>query len=146
MSWRLEMKEYDDSTYGQNIAGVYDQLYAEYDPAAIELLFELAGGGPALELGIGTGRVALPLQEKGVPVQGIDASEAMLSKLRAKPHGAEIEVLIFGTKGGRMVRPGFIEYDSSRGDAPPGGCLKSLGNLVIIAISALIGAALAGGL
>jgi len=55
------MKEYDDSTYGQRIAGVYDEFYAQYDPAAIGLLAELAGSGPALELGIGTGRIALPL-------------------------------------------------------------------------------------
>lgn len=87
------MEEYDDSTYGQRIAEVYDAFYMDYDPASIELLAELARGGPALELGIGTGRIALPLYEKGVSVQGIDASEAMLSQLRAKPHGAEIEVL-----------------------------------------------------
>lgn len=87
------MNEYDDTTYGQRIAEAYDELYSGYDPASIELLAELVGRGTALELGIGTGRIALPLQEKGVFVQGIDASEKMISKLRAKPHGAEIEVL-----------------------------------------------------
>jgi SAM-dependent methyltransferase len=86
------MKGYDDTTYGQRIAEIYDELYSEYDPASIELLAELAVHGPALELGIGTGRIALPLQAQGVAVQGIDASEAMVSKLSAKPHGAEIEV------------------------------------------------------
>jgi SAM-dependent methyltransferase len=87
------MDEYDDATYGDRIAGVYDELYGEYDPAEVELLAELAGDGPALELGIGTGRIALPLREKGIVVQGIDVSEAMLEKLRSKPGGTEIEVV-----------------------------------------------------
>ena len=86
------MKEYDDTTYGDRIVESYDAFYSDYDPASIELLVKLAGKGAALELGIGTGRIAFPLHEKGVAVQGIDASEAMLSKLRSKKHGAEIEV------------------------------------------------------
>ena len=88
------MKDYGDETYGDRISEVYDEFYSGYDPASIEVLAELAGDGPALELGIGTGRIALPLHEKGVPVQGIDASEAMLSKLGSKKHGAEIDVLV----------------------------------------------------
>ncbi len=88
------MKDYEDSTYGDLIADEYDALYSEYDPASIDLLAELAGDGPVLELGIGTGRIALPLQEMGVAVHGIDSSEAMVSKMRAKPGGADIEVLI----------------------------------------------------
>ncbi|HJW90342.1 MAG TPA: class I SAM-dependent methyltransferase [Anaerolineales bacterium] len=87
------MKDYDETTYGHRIAEAYDELYVDYDPAMIELLAELAGAGPALELGIGTGRIALPLHAKGIAVQGIDVSEAMISKLRAKEHGAEIEIL-----------------------------------------------------
>ncbi len=86
------MPEYYAETYGQRIAEIYDELYSDYDPAAIELLAELAGHGPALELGIGTGRIALPLHKRGIAVQGIDASEAMVSNLRAKPRGNEIEV------------------------------------------------------
>jgi len=88
------MKDYHDSTYGDLIADDYDAFYSEYDPASIDLLTELAGNGPALELGVGTGRIALPLHERGVAVQGIDASEAMISKMRAKPHGTDIEVLV----------------------------------------------------
>jgi trans-aconitate methyltransferase len=88
------MKDYEDSTYGDLIADEYDALYSEYEPASIDLLAELAGKGPALELGIGTGRIALPLQEKGVIVQGIDSSEPMVAKMRAKPGGADIEVLM----------------------------------------------------
>ena len=86
------MKDYGDETYGDRIFEVYDEFYSDCDPASVEVLAELAGDGPALELGIGTGRIALPLHEKGVPVQGIDASEAMLSKLRSKKRGSEIDV------------------------------------------------------
>lgn len=90
--WGPAMKNYDDSTYGDQIAEIYDEFYSDYDPASVELLADLAGSGSTLELGIGTGRIALPLHEKGVQVQGIDASEAMLSKLRSKPNGSEVEV------------------------------------------------------
>jgi SAM-dependent methyltransferase len=88
------MKDYNETTYGDQIAEIYDEFYADYDPASIDLLAELSGGGPVLELGIGTGRIALPLHEKGVEVLGIDSSEAMVAKLRSKPNGSKIEVLI----------------------------------------------------
>ena len=55
------MKDYGDETYGDRISGVYDEFYSGYNPASIEVLAELAGDGPALELGIGTGRIALPV-------------------------------------------------------------------------------------
>jgi SAM-dependent methyltransferase len=61
---------------------------------AVELLAALAGGGAALELGIGTGRIALPLAARGVRVAGIDSSEPMLARLRAKPGADEIEVAV----------------------------------------------------
>ncbi len=86
------MKEYKEETYGERIAGIYDDLYADYDEAAITLLKELAGGGRALELGIGTGRIALPLLAQGVEVHGIDASPAMVARLRSKPGGEWIPV------------------------------------------------------
>ena len=86
------MKEYDAGTYGKRHADIYDDFVTTYDPACIELLAELSKGGPAFELGIGTGRIALPMYEKGVSVLGIDASEEMLEKLRAKPGGNEIEL------------------------------------------------------
>ena len=60
--------------------------------AAVDVLVELAGAGAALEFGIGTGRVALPLRERGVHVSGIDLSPDMVAQLRAKPGGAEIPV------------------------------------------------------
>jgi SAM-dependent methyltransferase len=88
------MDVYDATTYGERIAGIYDELYSAYDLAAIELLAELARGGRALELAIGTGRIAIPLRQKGVEVSGIDASEAMVARLRAKPEGAGIPVIM----------------------------------------------------
>jgi SAM-dependent methyltransferase len=86
------MEPYKTDTYGERIAGVYDDWYAGYDDATLATLRELAQGGRALELGIGSGRIALPLQQSGVEVHGIDASEAMVAKLRAKPGGESIAV------------------------------------------------------
>jgi SAM-dependent methyltransferase len=88
------MESYGSSTYGERIAGIYDDLYPDIDPATVPLLKSLAGKGPALELGIGTGRIALPLQEAGVEVHGIDASESMLEKLKAKPGGDKISLTV----------------------------------------------------
>jgi SAM-dependent methyltransferase len=90
------MQEHDAATYGEHIAEVYDELYLGYvragTDAAVECLATLAGKGPVLELGIGTGRVALPLAARGLEVHGIDASPAMVAKLRAKPGGDRIPV------------------------------------------------------
>jgi len=88
--------EYGPSTYGDRIAEVYDRIDAlpSDEAEAAEFLASLAGSGPALELGIGTGRVAIPLAQGGVEVHGIDASEAMIAKLREKPGGREIPVSI----------------------------------------------------
>jgi SAM-dependent methyltransferase len=84
------------ATYGDEVAECYDAWFGEWlDSAeAVARLTQLAGSGPALELGIGTGRVALRLLEHGVAVHGIDASEAMVAKLRAKPGGDRIPVTI----------------------------------------------------
>jgi len=83
--------------YGDRIADVYDELYPEVPTSGpvestVAFLASLAGSGPALELGIGTGRVAIPLQAAGVEVHGIDASERMVARLRAKPGGDRIPV------------------------------------------------------
>jgi len=85
--------KYHDATYGQRIAGVYDAVYASHEERAIDCLGELAGSGRVLELGIGTGRMALPLAARGVAVVGIDASEATIEKLSTKPGGADIRVV-----------------------------------------------------
>jgi len=86
------MNEYIASTYGDHLAEVYDEWFGTAEEATVELLAELAQGGRALELGIGTGRIALPLTKKGVEVHGIDASEAMISQLRSRPGGETLEV------------------------------------------------------
>jgi len=88
------MDDYRDDTYGERIAGVYDDWYDEYDEATLSTLLELAQGGRALELGIGTGRLALPLQESGIKVEGIDSSQAMIDRLRRKPGGDRITVVM----------------------------------------------------
>jgi len=88
------MGDYTTSTYGDRIAEAYDDIHPSTADAerAVATLAELAAGGPVLELAIGTGRLALPLADRGVRVQGIDASEAMVARLRAKPGGDAIEV------------------------------------------------------
>jgi len=88
------MKPYTAETYGERVADVYDEWYQEYDTAAITVLSDLARDGRALELGIGTGRLALPLAACGVQVCGIDAAPAMVARLRSKPHGDRVEVSI----------------------------------------------------
>jgi SAM-dependent methyltransferase len=90
------VRDYDPATYGDRMAGVYDDWFGTPDDAeaAATFLAELAGPGPALELGIGTGRVAIPLSQRGIGVHGIDASEAMVEKLREKPGGADIPVTV----------------------------------------------------
>jgi SAM-dependent methyltransferase len=88
------MNDYSDETYGERIADVYDQWYSKFDPSAIQTLAELAHGGKVLELGIGTGRIAIPLLNTGLTVHGIDASESMVARLRAKPGGERIPVSI----------------------------------------------------
>src|SRR4029450_5080514 len=90
----LGMDDYGPSTYGDRIADVYDAwFHPPSDPvAAIDFLAELAGSGPAPELGLVTGRIALPPATRGVEIQGIDASAAMVAKLREKPGGTDIPV------------------------------------------------------
>jgi SAM-dependent methyltransferase len=85
--------------FGEEVAARYDESSADmFDAAvldpAVDFLADLAGRGAALELGIGTGRIALPLAERGVSMHGIDLSEAMVARLRAKPGGDAIPVAI----------------------------------------------------
>ena len=86
-------------TWARDLAEVYDAASGSmFDPAVLEptvdLLVELADGGPALELAIGTGRIALPLSARGVPVSGIELSPHMAERLAAKPGADGIEVTI----------------------------------------------------
>jgi SAM-dependent methyltransferase len=89
-----EMDGYRPETYGDRVADVYDVWHPSADADLVDRLVELAGPGPVLELAIGTGRVALPLVEAGLEVHGVDASPAMIDRLRAKPGGDRIPVAI----------------------------------------------------
>ena len=82
--------------YGETWADIYDDWHAFLAPteAQLSLLAELAGSGRALELGIGTGRVALRLAARGVKIEGVDASTSMVACLRAKPGGETVPVAI----------------------------------------------------
>ncbi|MEV0397860.1 class I SAM-dependent DNA methyltransferase [Polymorphospora rubra] len=88
-----------DGYFGEDVAATYDDpasemFRAEVVGATVDVLADLAGGGRALELAIGTGRIALPLADRGVPVHGIDMSRAMVARLRAKPGGDAVGVTI----------------------------------------------------
>lgn len=100
------MQGYDDQTYGTSFAEVYDDWYGDVSDvaASVALVESLASGGPVLELGVGTGRLALPMSQAGLTVWGVDSSAAMLERLRAKPGGDSVHCVL-----GDMVH-----------DAPPG--------------------------
>ena len=90
--------DHDDGIFDEETAAEYDDASDPmFDPAvvgaAVDLLAELAGDGPALELGIGTGRIALPLAARGSPSTG-STSRPMVARLRAKPGGADVPVTI----------------------------------------------------
>jgi SAM-dependent methyltransferase len=89
----------EDGYFGEGVAARYDESLADaFEPrvvdAVVEVLAGLAGGGRALELGIGTGRIAVPLARRGVAVHGIELSRAMVARLRAKPGGEAIGVTV----------------------------------------------------
>jgi SAM-dependent methyltransferase len=89
----------DDGYFDERVAARYDEWTVDmFDPAVVDpvvdFLADLAGGGRALELGIGTGRIALPLAARGVAVHGIELSQAMVARLRAKPGGEDIGITI----------------------------------------------------
>ncbi|MEU6041547.1 class I SAM-dependent methyltransferase [Actinomadura sp. NPDC047616] len=88
-----------DGYFGERVAARYDETSAVmFEPRmldpAVDFLAGLAGDGRALELGVGTGRMALPLSRRGVPVHGVDLSRAMVRRLRAKPGGDAVGVTI----------------------------------------------------
>lgn len=90
---------HDDGYFDESAAARYDESAAEmFDPAkvdpVVDFLVDLAGAGRALEFGVGTGRIALPLARRGVPVHGIDLSAAMIARLRAKPGSEHIGVTV----------------------------------------------------
>ncbi|MGW0735197.1 class I SAM-dependent DNA methyltransferase [Streptomyces sp. NPDC002851] len=136
----------NDGHFGESIAAGYDASSAEMfrpdvvDPA-VDLLAELAGDGRALEFGIGTGRIALPLSARGVPVHGIDLSRAMVDRLRAKPGAEAVEAtigdfattrvpgeftvayLVFNTIGNLTTQDAQVDcFLNAAAHLRPGGC------------------------
>ena len=81
-------------SFGEDVAETYRDVQRGDESAAVTFLAQLANGGPALELAIGAGRIALPLAAQGIQVDGIDISPAMLDQLRAKPGGDKIPVTV----------------------------------------------------
>jgi SAM-dependent methyltransferase len=106
--------------FDERIAERYDVTSADmFEPAildpAVSFLADLAGDGAALELGIGTGRIALPLSRRGVRVHGIDLSPAMIARLRAKPGADGISVTIGDfatTRVGGTFRLAYLVYNT----------------------------------
>jgi len=100
--------------FGEDVASRYDDDAEMFDPAVVDpvvdVLAELAGDGRALELAIGTGRIALPLAARGVSVAGIDDSPAMVARLRAKPGGDDVEIAIGDFSTTRMAGEFGVVY------------------------------------
>jgi hypothetical protein len=89
------MKDYEPiMSFGEDIAETYRDVQRGDEVAAVAFLEQMADRGPVLELGIGAGRIALPLAARGIRVEGIDISHAMVAQLRAKPGGDEIPVTV----------------------------------------------------
>lgn len=137
----------DDGYFGEDVAERYDE--GSDDPAevalvrqTVDLLTELADGGPALELGIGTGRVALPLAQRGVVVHGIDLSRAMVERLRAKPGGAELPVTIGDfatTRAAGTAAAGDVSAGAaSTGGDSAGGSAASSFSLVYLVFNTIM--------
>ena len=122
--------------YGERHAAVYDRIYgARFAPrAAVDALARAADGGRVLELGLGTGRLALPLVARGVPVDGIEGSPAMIDQLRARPGGDAVGVYLADLAGFELP---FRDYAVAvcavstlfmlPGPAAQLGCLRAAG-------------------
>jgi SAM-dependent methyltransferase len=131
--------------FGEDVAARYDDDAVMFDPAVVDpvadFLAELAGDGAALEFGIGTGRIAVPLAARGVPVHGIDLSQAMVARLRVKPGAAQIAVtvgdfattrvegtfslvyLVFNTIGNLTTQDEQVAcFENAARHLHPGGC------------------------
>jgi SAM-dependent methyltransferase len=107
--------EHDDGYFGEDVAATYDEteesmFSPEVVESTVDFLADLAGDGKALEFAIGTGRIGLPLSRRGVPVNGIDLSRAMVARLRAKPSGSEIPIAIGDFSTARVEGPFSLVY------------------------------------
>src|SRR5215203_5553041 len=93
--WEVSVKDYEPiMSFGEDVARTYDDVQRGDEMRAVAFLEKLADGGPALELAVGTGRIGLPLAARGIRVDGVDISPAMVAQLRAKPGGDQISVTI----------------------------------------------------
>ncbi|MEQ8840032.1 MAG: class I SAM-dependent methyltransferase [Acidimicrobiales bacterium] len=90
------MDGYGPETYGESFADVYDEWYGDVSDveATVNGVVALAAGGPVLELGVGTGRLAIPIAAAGLEVVGVDASPAMLARLAAKPGAGSVQAVL----------------------------------------------------
>jgi SAM-dependent methyltransferase len=106
---------HDDGYFGEDVAAHFDETYAhQADPAVVvpmvDLLAELAGDGRALELGVGTGRIALPLAQRGVSVHGIELSRAMADRLQSKPGAENVGITIGDMSEARVAGTFRVAY------------------------------------
>jgi SAM-dependent methyltransferase len=106
------MLGYQDELYGDRVAQRYDELYEHFEPPAemIELLRTLSGAGDAVEVGVGTGRVALPLARAGVHVIGVDVSSEMVNRFTAKAGALNVEGAVADATTFRLRRPARLIY------------------------------------
>ena len=123
--------DYGPATYGDGFADVYDAWYADVSDveATVAAIAELADGGPVLELGVGTGRLAVPLAATGTPVVGVDASSAMLARLTAKP-GAEAVRAVLADMAELTTGPAGAEIDAAGPYAVAFAAFNTFFNLV----------------
>jgi SAM-dependent methyltransferase len=112
----MARKNYFDKEVAERYDETSQEMYApDVLEPAVEFLADLANGGPALELGIGTGRIAVPLSERGIDVHGIDLSAEMLDQLRAKPGGDRISTTVGDaatTRVGGAFRLAYIVWNT----------------------------------
>ena len=127
---------YGDATYGEGFADVYDDWYADVSDveATVEKVAALADaiGGPVLELGVGTGRLAIPLADRGVEVHGVDASPAMLARLQANDVTRRVQAFLGPMEGAAPPGPFgvvFVAFNTFFNLVAPGAqdaCMRSV--------------------
>ncbi len=133
------MDGYGPESYGDAIADVYDEWYpmdAEGE-SAVAFLFEASRGGRVLELGVGTGKLAIPLAERGLEVHGVDSSPAMLDRLRAKPGGERVQVRVGDMAGDLPDGPFALVFVAT--NTFFGLCSIAEQQLAFVAIAARLG-------
>ena len=117
LSQNVSVRGYDDASYGEGFADVYDEWYAGITDVSttVAVLTRLADDGRVLELGVGTGRLAIPLAATGLEVHGVDSSTAMLQRLVAKPGGDAVHVTVGDMSDDLPVGPftlAFVAYNT----------------------------------